>query len=66
VTEKVASMKRAVPVMGVDPPGSLIQAEIPNHRMRRRLRAGVVSDAEKARPEWVRYATGRRTCVNHC
>jgi hypothetical protein len=52
--EKVTSMKRAVPVIGGRSPGVAGQAEIPNHRMRRRSRAEVVSDAEKARNQRVR------------
>jgi hypothetical protein len=43
-----------------------VQAGSPNHRKLRRLRAGVVSVAEKARCQRVRWATRRRTCVNHC
>jgi hypothetical protein len=38
-------MKRAVPVMEDRPSGFAVQAEIPNHRKLRRLRAGVVSVA---------------------
>src|SRR3954451_9037892 len=38
-------MKRAVPVMEEGPSGFAVQAEIPNHRKLRRLRAGVVSVA---------------------
>jgi len=43
-----------------------VQAGSPNHRKLRRLRAGVVSVAEKARCQRVRCARRRRTCVNHC
>jgi mutator family transposase len=40
----------AVQVMELWPPGAALQGEAPNHRERRRLRAGVVSVAEKSRP----------------
>ena len=43
-----------------------MQAGSPDHRKLRRLRAGVVSVAEKARCQRVRWVTRRRTCVNHC
>jgi hypothetical protein len=60
--QKVASANRAVPVMEVfGPPGSPMEVGSPNHRKLRRLRAGVVSVAEKARYQRVRCATRRRT-----
>jgi hypothetical protein len=53
--QKVASANRAVPVMEVfGPPGSPMEVGSPNHRKLRRLRAGVVSVAEKARCQRVR------------
>ena len=64
--ERVAGTNRAVPVMEVWPSGPAVQVGSPNHRKLRRLRAGVVSVAEKARCQRVRCATRRRTCVNHC
>jgi hypothetical protein len=42
-------MNRAVPVMEVWPVGFAVQAGSPDHRKLRRLRAGVVSVAGKAR-----------------
>jgi hypothetical protein len=43
-----------------------VQAGSPDHRKLRRLRAGVVSVAEKARCQRVRWVTRRRTCVTRC
>jgi hypothetical protein len=40
--------------MEVWPSGVALQEEASNHRELRRLRAGVVSVAEKARRDWVR------------
>jgi hypothetical protein len=42
-----------------------LQGEASNHRELRRLRAGVVSVAEKAYEKYVRCELGRRTRVNH-
>jgi hypothetical protein len=42
-------MTLAVPAMKAGPFGIAVQAEIPNHRKLRRLGAGVVSVAVKAR-----------------
>ena len=49
---------------GGGPPEAGVQAQASNHRQRRRSRAGVVSVAEKAEPDSVRYGSGRRTQVN--
>jgi hypothetical protein len=49
---------------GGRPPEAGVQAQASNHRQRRRSRAGVVSVAEKAEPDSVRYGSGRRTQVN--
>ena len=47
------------------PSGAALQGEAPNHRELRRSRAGVVSVAEKAHQQCVRYEPRRRTRVNH-
>jgi len=47
------------------PSGAALQGEAPNHGELRRLRAGVVSVAEKAHQQCVRYELRRRTRVNH-
>jgi hypothetical protein len=44
--------------------GAALQGEAPNHRKLRRSRAGVVSVAEKALREGVRYEPGRRARAN--
>jgi hypothetical protein len=47
------------------PVAAVVQAEAANHREVRRSRAGVLSVAEKARLERVRYGSRRRAKANH-
>ena len=60
------SMNRAVPVMEVGPPGSPSSRGSQTAAVSCRSRAGVGSDCGKGPLQRVRYATRRRTCVNHC
>ena len=50
---------------GGGPPVAALQGEAANHRKLRRSRAGVVSVAETARRERVRYGSRRRAEANH-
>ena len=50
---------------GGGPSGAALQGEASNHRQLRRSKAGVVSVAEKARCQRVRYGSRRRAKANH-
>ena len=50
---------------GGGPPVAALQGEAANHRKLRRSRAGVVSVAETARWERVRWESRRRAEANH-
>jgi len=51
---------------GGRPSGAVLQEMARNHRILRRSRAGVGSDAEKTRRERVRCGPRRRAWANHC